>query len=130
MAPGPAEFALGFSRALGKVVVHVEGALDASTAPQLGDRLTDVIDGQGNRHLVLDLTATTRVDAAGLAVLVRAVKRLHLSGGQLVLSGLSSTVAETFTVAGVDRLFHITPSWEHPAHGDNRTGLGRPVGWA
>jgi anti-anti-sigma factor len=123
------EFALGFSRALGKVIVHVDGALDAATAPELRDRLTDVIDGQGNHRLVVDLTGTTTVDLAGLAVLVDAQRRLQSTGGDLVLSGLTGSVALTFAAAGLDRVFAITPSWEHPAHGDGRTELGRPVGW-
>jgi anti-anti-sigma factor len=128
MASAGPDFALGFSRAIGKVIVHVDGALDAATAPELKDRLVDVIDGQGNRHIVVDLTGTTRVDAAGLGVLVQALKRVQRGGGDLVLSGPTGTVAETFVAAGLDRTFLITPCWEHPAHGHGRIDLGHPAG--
>jgi anti-anti-sigma factor len=129
MASARPDFALGFSRARGKVIVHVDGALDAASAPELEDRLVDVIDGQGNRQLVLDLTGTTRVDAAGLAVLVLALRRMNEMGGELALSGLTRGVVETIDASGLHGVFRITPSWEHPAHGDGGTGPGRPAGW-
>ena len=45
------------------------------------------IDGQGNRHLIIDLRAMTYIDAAAIAVLVDALKRMEQYGGDLVLSG-------------------------------------------
>lgn len=39
-------FSLGFSRAFGKVIVHIHGRLDADSAQELKDRLVDVIDGR------------------------------------------------------------------------------------
>ena len=47
------EFSLAFSRTLGRVVVQIHGPLDVNNAQELDDRLADVIDGQGNRQLVL-----------------------------------------------------------------------------
>ena len=74
-------FSLVFSRALGKVVVHIHGALDASTAPALKARLVDIIDNQGHRQVVLDLRMMTGVDAAGLVVFADALKRMDDYGG-------------------------------------------------
>ena len=65
---GP-QFSLVFSRALGKVIAHVHGALDAESAQELQNRLIDVIDGQGNRSLIIDLTLTTFIDSAGFSAL-------------------------------------------------------------
>jgi anti-anti-sigma factor len=110
-------FSLVFSRALGKVIVHIHGALDATTAPELKDRLVDVIDGQGNRQLVLDLRRTTRIDSKGFSVLVDALHRQRKRGGDLVVSGPTSDVAEAFVAAGLEKVFVITPAWTHPAHG-------------
>lgn len=109
-------FSLVFSRALGKVVVHVHGALDGDTAYELHDRLVDVIDGQGNLQLVLDLRGMTLIDSAGFSVLVDALARMRKNGGELVLSGATSTVADAFRNAVLDKLFVMTPAWAHPAH--------------
>jgi anti-sigma B factor antagonist len=122
-------FSLAFSRARGKVVVDIYGALDAETAPELKDRLVDVIDGQGNRQLVLDLARTTHIDSSGISVLVDALKRMQRTGGELVLSGPTSQVSRALALAGLDKVFVITPAWAHPARGGNRTNLGRPAGW-
>ena len=123
--PDGSDFALVFSRALGKVIVHVHGALDANTAPVLKDRLVDIMDGQGNRQVVLDLRRTTGVDAGGLSVLVDALKRMDDHGGDLVLSGPTSCVEEQLRAADLEGTFGITPEWKHPARG----GIGASRRW-
>ena len=124
------EFSLGFSRALGNVIVHIHGALDADNACELKDRLVDVIDGQGNRRLVVDLRETTFIDSTGFSVLVDALKRVQKYGGELVLSAPTSDVAAAFAAAGLDKVFDITPAWAHPAHGNVRTKANKPAGWS
>lgn len=111
------DFSLVFRRALGKVIVHIHGALDGGTAHELHERLVDVIDGQGNLHLVLDLRAMTLIDSVGFSVLVDALKRMQKTGGQLVLSGATSAVADAFGDADLQEVFVMTPAWAHPAHG-------------
>ena len=110
-------FSLVFSRALGTVVVHLHGALDADTAPALKAGLVDIIDDQGNRQVVLDLRKTTGVDAAGLLVLADALKRMDDYGGQLLLSGPTSPVEEQLRAVGLEETFGITPGWTHPVRG-------------
>ena len=118
-------FSLVFSRALGKVVVHVHGALDANTAPALKAGLVDIIDGQGNRRVVLDLRDMAAVDAAGLAVLADALKRMDDCGGELLLSGPTGSVEEQLRAVGLEETFGITPEWTHPARG----GIGASRRW-
>jgi anti-anti-sigma factor len=110
-------FSLVSSRAFGKVVVHVHGALDASSAPALAARLIDIIDDQGNRQVVLDLRTMTAVGAAGLFVLADALKRMDDYGGELVLSGPTPSVEEQLRAVGLEETFGITPEWTHPARG-------------
>lgn len=118
-------FSLVFSRALGQVVVHVRGTLDANTAPALKARLVDIIDGQGNRQVVLDLRKMVAVDAAGLVVLADALKRMDDRGGELLLSGPTSAVAAQLRAVGLDKTFGITPEWTHPSRG----GIGASRRW-
>ncbi|MCA1692119.1 MAG: STAS domain-containing protein [Actinobacteria bacterium] len=125
---GP-DFSIVFSRALGRVIVHVHGALDWNTAHQLKHRLIDVIDGQGNRDLVLDLKGMTSIDSGGIAVLVDALKRLQKRGGDLVLSGPTATVAAALEAVGLDKVFDITPAWSHPSNGEVRNNVSGRVAW-
>ena len=110
------------------MIIHIHGALDADNAHELKDRLVDVIDGQGNRRLVVDLRATTFIDSTGLSVLVDALKRMQKNGGELVLNAPASDVAAAFGAAGLDKVFDITPAWAHPAHGDARTRADESAG--
>ena len=116
MLHGP-RFSLVFTRALGRVVVHVHGAVDDISAGALKDRLADIIDGQGNRQVVLDLRTTTSVDAAGLGVLADALQRMDSYGGELLLSGPTRPVEKQLRAFGLDG---ITPEWMHPARGGHR----------
>ena len=118
-------FSLVFSRALGKVVVHVHGAVDANTAPALKARLVDIIDDQGNRQVVLDLRKTTGVDAVGLLVLADALRRMDDYGGELLLSGPRGCVEEQLRAVVLEETFGITPEWRHPARG----GIGASRRW-
>ena len=124
MPDGP-KFSLAFSRALGKVIVHIHGSLDASTAPDLEARLVDIIDNQGNRQVVLDLRRMTSIDAGGLFVLADALKRMDDYGGELLLSGPAKAVESQLRVGGLEETFGITPEWTHPARG----GIGAHGRW-
>lgn len=124
MLASGSEFSLVFGRALGKVVVSIHGPVDARTAPELRDRLVDLIDGQGNRHLVLDLSRMTLLDRNGLSVLVDAHKRMQRIAGELVFSGPRPDVVRAFESAGLDKIFSVTPVWSHPANGFGRDTLG------
>ena len=117
MSSNGATFSLVFGRAYGAVVVDVHGALDGDTAGQLRDRLVDLIDGQGNRHLVMNLLETTGVDGTAMAVLLDAHTRIQNNDGTLVLSGASPGLLRAIEDAGLGKVFTVRPAWAHPAHG-------------
>ena len=123
--PDCPKFSLVFSRALGKVIVHVHGPVDANTAPALEARLVDIIDNQGNRQVVLDFRKVTSIDADGLFVLADALKRMDDYGGELLLSGPARSVEGQLRAVGLEETFGITPEWTHPARG----GLGARDSW-
>lgn len=77
--------AVAIARAQGTVVVTLVGTVDASGAEWLEHLLVDLIDGQGNRSIALDLCKVGAVDPAVLALLVSVSGRVLRSGGRLVL---------------------------------------------
>jgi anti-anti-sigma regulatory factor len=74
------------NRVLGTVVVAIAGALDATGALRLRYLLSDLIGGQGNLKLVIDLHEAHRVGAEAVDALAEAVDDLRRRGGELILS--------------------------------------------
>ncbi len=107
----------------------MHGPLDAGTAPELRHRLVDLIEGQGNRHLVLELREMTSLDRAGVAVMVDALKRLQRNAGTLTLSGPTSEAVKALNGAGVGKAFTIMQAWAHPAYGEGRDDHSLPESW-
>ncbi len=67
-----ASFSIVTRRAPGRVVVTVDGLVDAHNSGQLRYILSDLIDQQGNRNLVIDLRDTTVGEGADLELFVQA----------------------------------------------------------
>lgn len=98
--PAPA-FVLAVSRALGTVVVTVHGNLDHSASSRLGRVLADVIHGQGNLTVVIDLRDLDEVGPAGLGVLVDAARGVEDRGGRLRFSGPGPGITDDLRSAGL-----------------------------
>ncbi|HVE46654.1 MAG TPA: STAS domain-containing protein [Acidimicrobiales bacterium] len=104
---GFSDFSLTFARDSEAVVVGVVGELDCASGPTLEDRLGDLIENQGNRTVVIDLTNMTFVDSSGLSVLVGAYRRLRERGGDLSLRCPSRSTRKVFQITGLDRVLPI-----------------------
>ncbi|HET9443027.1 MAG TPA: STAS domain-containing protein [Acidimicrobiales bacterium] len=100
----PADFSLTFSRNAGSVVVRVAGELDSYTAAMMRERLADVIDGQGNLSIVVDLEEVSFLDSTGLSTVVRAYQRLRMRGGSLTVARPSPAARKIMEMTGLDRL--------------------------
>ena len=99
---------LEFTRASESVVVTLRGELDAYSAPQLRDRLTDLVDGQGNLSVTLDLAEVSFLDSTAMGALVALLKQISGRGGQLVLGAPKPQVFKVLEVAGLTKVFTIT----------------------
>jgi anti-sigma B factor antagonist len=89
-----------------QVIVEVRGEVDVHSAPQLRDRLTQVIDG-GNKSVVVDLTRLSFIDSTGLGALVAALN--HAKGTEAALRVVCSSerVLKLFRITGLDEVFSI-----------------------
>lgn len=90
-------------------VLEVKGRIDSATAPTLRDRLQTSCAPDG-RSVVVDLQHLEYISSAGFRVLLLAAKRAEDTSGQLVLSGLSTKVAQLFDLGGFDDIFRIVKS--------------------
>lgn len=93
--------AIVVSRAMGTVVVSVHGDLDLPASKLLGGVLGDLIDGQGNLAIMIDLRRLRRVDPAGLEVLAHAASALGAHRGSLTLHEPCAAVRDALTLAGI-----------------------------
>ncbi|GAA1841178.1 STAS domain-containing protein [Asanoa iriomotensis] len=89
--------------------LRLAGELDMSTAPELLSRIADLAAG-GSPRVVVDLTALTFCDSAGLTVFVRGDRRCAEAGGWLRLTGAHGHVARVIEISGVGDSLGYRPS--------------------
>jgi anti-sigma B factor antagonist len=90
-------------------VLEVAGEIDVYTAPQLRERLIEMVEG-GARHVIVDLERVEFLDSTGLGVLVGALKRLRGVSGELALVCAQERLLKIFRITGLDRVFTLYQS--------------------
>ncbi len=113
---------ISVSRALGTVVVTVHGDVDVPGARHLGSVLGDIIDGQGNLAVVVDLHDASAVDGSGLSVFATAAEQATERGAVLILSDPTDALFHALSVRGLGRLVRTT------RHDERRPSPSVPFG--
>ncbi len=88
---------------------EVMGRVDSTNAAELGGAMDRSID-DGKTNLVLDLGGVEYMSSAGLREMVRVLKRVKRSGGDLRIANPSERVREVLELAGLDSIFEIYPT--------------------
>ena len=88
------------------VVVSVGGRVDATTAPELSNKLTQLV-GEGQSRMVLSLDRLEYVSSAGLRAFLATAKLINAKNGKLVLSGLQGSVKQVFEISGLLPIFNV-----------------------
>jgi anti-sigma B factor antagonist len=104
-----ADFALRVEQRNGATVLTVLGSVDLTTAPELRERLVDLI-AEGHLDIVTDLSGTDFLDSTGLGALVGAMKRLRTRDGTMRLVCPAGPVRKVFSITSLDRVFPIHES--------------------
>ena len=104
-------------------VLSVGGEVDVYTAPQLRERLFELIDG-GTRKVVVDLGRVDFLDSTGLGVLVGALRRLRAAGGVFGLVCSKEPLLKIFRITALDQVFPIYPSIEAATSAKSDSGDG------
>ncbi|MEO8611980.1 MAG: STAS domain-containing protein [Chloroflexota bacterium] len=89
-------------------LVEVSGRIDSMNANQLGEALSNTIDG-GHLNMVLDLANVEYMSSAGLREIVSALKKVR-GKGDVRLAQPSHRVREVLEMAGLDTIFQIYPT--------------------
>jgi anti-anti-sigma factor len=83
--------------------------LDSLEAPELKSELV-VLNKNGSKNLVLDMTNTRYCDSSGLSAILVANRLCRDSQGTFVLCGLQETVSKLITISQLDSVLKITPT--------------------
>ena len=86
----------------------LSGELDVTNAEAIRAEIDGITDAHPGAAVSLDLTAVTFVDSSALGALVGALQHARKQGGDVVVTGLTPSVAKIFRVTGLDRVFEVT----------------------
>ncbi len=103
------DLTLTTSKVSGRAVVSVEGEVDVYSAPQLRDRLAELL-ASGERDLVVDLSGVRFLDSTGIGTLVAALNGAAEVGGTLCLVCDQDRILKLFRITGLDAAFTIFPT--------------------
>ena len=92
-----------------RTVVEVGGEIDVYTAPQLRERVVELV-ADGQVDLVLDLSGVEFLDSTGLGVLVGALNRVRAQDGSLALVLTQERILKIFEITGLRKVFPIFPT--------------------
>lgn len=90
-------------------VVIVAGEIDLTNAENLRDALLSALNA-GARGLVVDMSATTFIDSAGVSALVRASRRAAATEATVRLAVTAPGVLRVLSLVGIDQLIEVHPS--------------------
>lgn len=94
------------------VVVTVDGELDTARARDLGGVLADLIDGQGNLFVVVDLHDATATDADSFSMFADAAQSAHRRGGTMRVSEPPAVLRRALELRGLQGLISTeTRNW-------------------
>ncbi|MGH9222428.1 MAG: hypothetical protein ACRD2W_01185 [Acidimicrobiales bacterium] len=95
-------------RALGTVVVTVAGKLDLESCHRLEGLLIDLIEGQGNLAVAVDLARAT-IEPEALPVFIDAAHRASVRSARLTLRALAPDAHEALLPRGLAESVEILP---------------------
>ena len=83
--------------------LHLTGRFDSTQVDKAERVFSELV-----KSSTVDLAGLDYLSSAGIAVLVRAYKRLHAGGHELRLANPKDSIRQILRVAGLDRVFTIS----------------------
>jgi rsbT co-antagonist protein RsbR len=84
------------------LILPIIGVLDSQRARQLTEQLLGAIQSNRAKVVVIDITGVATIDQGVANHLVQAVEASRLMGASVIITGLSSKIAQTIVDLGVD----------------------------
>ena len=116
---------IGEDRGDDVAVARIDGEIDAANVPWIATRLRGLLTNHSHA-LVVDLSATTYIDSAGIAMLFELADEMRMHQQQLrVVVPPRSPIARMLALTGLDRVVPIHEAADE-AVAEARASGGRP----
>ena len=89
------------------LLLELSGELDHHAARKAMEEMEMAIDAAVPLKLVLDLGGVSFMDSSGIALLLRARRRMEALGGNLMVCHVPDQARRVLDAAGIDRLITI-----------------------
>ena len=90
------------------LIITLEGnSLDAKDAPELKEKITNLITELNIHNVVFDLSQVHFIDSSGLGVFLTILRLLSSRKGELKLASLNKAVRTLFELVSMHRIFEI-----------------------
>ena len=89
------------------LTLTLRGELDHHGAKDTMQRMELALDAALPKKLILDLSGVSFMDSSGIAVVMRAQKRMRAMGGSAALRNVPPQAGKVFTAAGVFRIIPL-----------------------
>ena len=104
----PSPFSVNTDTTGGFAVIHLEGAVDAHTAPQFEEAVQSVIDA-GQNKIVVDCEKLSYISSAGLGVFMGFIEEVRDADGDIKICSLSDKAKQPFEILGFESLYDFCP---------------------
>ncbi len=87
--------------------IRLEGELDHHTADDLRAQVTNAIENEPIRHILLNLGDLEFMDSSGLGVILGRYKQIKSLGGEMVVCSISAPVKRLFEMSGLFKIIRL-----------------------
>lgn len=88
--------------------LYFEGELDHHAAKTVMRDIEDAIDRHLPRDLLLDMSGLTFMDSSGIAVVLKAYRRMNEIGGRTRVANVHDQPRRVFDASGIERIIPIS----------------------
>ena len=90
--------------------IRLTGELDHHSAEALRQKVTNYLQTEDIRHIVLNLADLSFMDSSGLGVILGRYKEIKQLGGEMVVCAISPAVNRLFDMSGLFKIIRMEPS--------------------
>ena len=81
-------------------VLHTEGYVNNPGGEKIANECYKLI-GEGIKHFVMDFSKSKVINSIGISILIEIIEKTLEIKGSVSFTGLTSTIAKTFTIMGL-----------------------------